>query len=51
MNNAARRFTVLDINDRFLGVWYANDEVSAIRAAMADGYDAWSAGDGAHRKL
>lgn len=43
------RFTVLDINDRFLGVWYAVSEIEAIRAAIVAGYDAWSAGDGAHR--
>lgn len=45
------RFTVLDRNDRFVGVWYACSEVEAISAALAAGYDAWSAGDGSHRRL
>ncbi len=37
------RFRVLDLNDRFVGVWYAASEVAAISAAIAAGYDAWSA--------
>lgn len=37
------RFRVYDANDRLCGVWYAVDEIAAISAAMAEGYDAWSA--------
>jgi hypothetical protein len=37
------RFRVFDLCDRFIGVWYACDEVAAVRAATAAGYDAWSA--------
>lgn len=39
----ATRFRVYDSNDNLCGVWYARDEVAAIRAAIAEGYDAWSA--------
>jgi hypothetical protein len=41
--NALTRFTVLDASDRFVGTYYATSEVSAISAAIKDGYDAWSA--------
>ena len=51
LNMSKTRYTVLDSNDRFIGVWYATSEVAAIQAALAAGYDAWSAGDGSHRKL
>lgn len=37
------RFRVLDKNDKYCGHWYAADEAAAIRAAIAEGYDAWSA--------
>lgn len=42
MDNAAElnRYRVFDRNDRFCGVWYAEDAVSAIRAAVAEHYDA-----------
>lgn len=39
------RFRVFDSNDKLCGVWYAANEVAAIRAAIAEGYDAWSASD------
>jgi hypothetical protein len=42
-NKTATRFRVYDLSDRFVGVWYARDEIAAIRAAVAAGYDAWSA--------
>lgn len=37
------RWKVFDEFDRWLGNWYAHDEVSAIRKALAEGYAAWSA--------
>jgi hypothetical protein len=52
MNNAAAtttldtlntRYKVFDGSDKLCGVWYARTEVDAIRAAIAERYDAWSA--------
>lgn len=37
------RWKVFDEFDRWLGNWYALDEVSAIRKALTEGYAAWSA--------
>lgn len=37
------RFRVYDASDLLCGVWYAHDEITAIRAAISEGYDAWSA--------
>jgi len=44
-NKTAIRFRVFDLSDRFVGVWYAASEIAAIRAAITEGYDAWSAID------
>ena len=43
MSKTAIRFRVYDSNDNLCGVWYAASEVAAISAAIAEGYDAWSA--------
>lgn len=43
MTTTKIRFRVYDLTDRLVGVWYATNEIAAIRAAISEGYDAWSA--------
>lgn len=43
MSGTRIRFVVYDRADRLCGAWWATSEIEAIRAAIREGYDAWSA--------